>query len=102
MMKRFLKAVVVVLLLAFSLEWGVPARGQLIEIGKARRRRVGRVVLPTPPFNPDAPVLADERGRGRNRQKTAASSNVRKAGRTGHRRPRQVPPRKVRRYRHLR
>jgi hypothetical protein len=69
-MRRFLKAVPALLLsLAFSLEACVPARGQLISIGK--RRRVGRVVLPTPPFNPDAGILDGPRGRARNTTKAA-------------------------------
>jgi hypothetical protein len=66
-MRRLLKvATVVALLFTFSLELCVPARGQLIGVGRARGRRVGRVVLPTPPFNPDAGILDSPKGRGHN------------------------------------
>src|SRR5205085_4588766 len=64
LMRRFLKAVAAVaLLLAFSLESGVPARGQLIGVGRGRGRRVGRGGLPPPPFNPDAGILDRPKGR---------------------------------------
>lgn len=60
----------IALSLIFYLGQGLPARGQLIEVGKARRRRVGRVVLPTPPFNPDAGILDSPKGHSRNAPKT--------------------------------
>jgi hypothetical protein len=85
------------LLITLVLAGGAVARGQLIRVDKGRR--VGRVILPTPPFNPDAPVLDDERGRGRKpREEEAAGGSVRRAGHAGRRRQRQVSPRKVRRY----
>jgi hypothetical protein len=65
MRRRLHKAITVITLsLVFSLGPGAPARGQLIGIGK-RGRRVDRVVLPTPPFNPDAGILDGSKSRGR-------------------------------------
>ena len=70
MMRRFLKAVpAIALLLAFSLESGVSVRGQLIEVGK-RGRRIGRIVLLTPPSNPNAGILSGPKGRGSGTTKT--------------------------------
>jgi hypothetical protein len=41
-----------------------PARGQGVGIYRGRQgRRVGRVTLPTPPFNPDAGILGSRKGR---------------------------------------
>ena len=67
---RLVKVVAAVaLLLVFSMELLIPARSQVVRIGGGRGRRVGRVVLPTPPFNPDAGILDSPRGRGRNSPK---------------------------------
>ena len=50
--------VAAVMSLIFTMAAGVTARGQVPtgRVGQGRGR-VGRVVLPTPPFNPDAGVL---------------------------------------------
>lgn len=66
LIKRPIKAVTAVVILFFVLflESAPPAPGQEADIDRApQRQRVGRVRLPTPPFNPDAGVL-DGRGRG--------------------------------------
>ena len=55
-----------VLSLIFSMAAGIPARGQVL-IGRdgQGRGRVGRVVLPTPPFKPDACILTRTKTRHR-------------------------------------
>ena len=77
MRSRFHKAITVITLsLVFSLGPGAPARGQLIGVGRARGRRVGRVVLPTPPFNPDAGILDGPHSHGRNHTQVAPRHRV--------------------------
>ena len=89
LMRRFLKAVAALaLLLAFSLESGVPARGQLIGVGRGRGRRIGRVVLPTPPFNPDAGILDRPKGRGRDTPKTAPPRSINRRKHSYNQKPR--------------
>lgn len=89
MMRRLLKAATAVaLLLAFSLELCAPARGQLIGVGRARERRIGRVVLPTPPFNPDAGILDGPKGRGRNPERAATRRRMSHHKRSSKRQPR--------------
>lgn len=66
MNKRLItQAATAVLLLLFFMLPSAPARGQDIGLHPGRRgRRVGRVTLPTPPFNPDAGILGGRKGRG--------------------------------------
>jgi hypothetical protein len=60
-----------VALFAFSLGSPAPAPGQGIGVYRVGQgRRVGRVTLPTPPFNPDAGILDSGKGRGRKAPKT--------------------------------
>ena len=75
-------ATVAVLLFAFFLELPAPARGQGIGIYRSRQgRRIGRVTLPTPPFNPNAGILDSGKGRGRNSPKVVPRRSV---GRSKH------------------
>jgi hypothetical protein len=72
MCRRLHKAITVITLsLVFSLGPGAPARSQMIEVGGTRGRRVGRVVLPTPPFNPDAGILDGPKSHGRDHTQAA-------------------------------
>lgn len=61
MLNRRLKVIAAafVALFIFMLESPVPARGQII--GVRQGRRVGRVTLPTPPFNPNAGILGSDK-----------------------------------------
>lgn len=87
MSRRFHKAMkAIALSLVFSLEPCVVARGQLIEVGRARGRRVGRVVLPTPPFNPDAGILDEPKGNGRNPAPRRRMNHHKHSGYRNHRR----------------
>jgi hypothetical protein len=59
MIQRSRKLVMAAILsFIFSVAAGIPARGQVLtgRVGQGRGR-VGRVALPTPPFNPDAGIL---------------------------------------------
>lgn len=73
-MNRRIKSVAAafVALFVLFLESPAPARGQGIGVYRVRQgRRVGRVTLPTPPFNPNAGILDSGKGRGRNLPKAA-------------------------------
>src|SRR5215211_6792339 len=90
-----------VLLYIFFLESPAPARGQGIGVYRGRQgRKVGRVTLPTPPFNPNAGILD---GRERRRQDSPKSTPRRKAGsgvKAANRNPTRKTPgrRRVRRH----
>lgn len=92
-----------VLLLAICLALDSLAYGQWVGRGSGRRqgRREGGIVLPTPPFNPDAGILRSRKGRVRNTSKPAAR---RAAGQADGRNSRPGTPRRrrVRRGRHRR
>ncbi|MDQ3803391.1 MAG: hypothetical protein M3416_05995 [Acidobacteriota bacterium] len=62
-----------VLLLVFCLALDSLAYGQWVGRGHGRRqgRREGGIVLPTPPFNPDAGILRSRKGRARHTSKPA-------------------------------
>lgn len=63
-----------------------PARGQDAGIFRAPQgRRVGRVRLPTPPFNPDAGVLDKGRGRAHGSPKTSARRPPKRRVKSGRR-----------------
>lgn len=94
-------ATAAVLLFVFFLESPAPARGQGIGVYRGRQgRRVGRVTLPTPPFNPDAGILNSDGRRGRDSTKNTprrkAVSNVKAANRN----PIQRTPRRRKARRH--
>lgn len=85
-------------------ESAAPARGQ--DVGSLRTpqgRRVGRIRLPTPPFNPDAGILNSRRGRARTPRKTTARRSPRRSVKATNRNPRPGTPRKrrVRRSRNV-
>ena len=92
------------LLLVFFAELPGPARGQGVGVYRSRRgRRVGRVTLPTPPFNPDAGILNSHGGHGlpkaarrrstRRRVRAAGPGTPRRRGVRSARRPRPGRPR---------
>ena len=59
------------LLCVFLLEPPAPARGQGVGVYRGRQgRRVGRMPLPTPPFNPNAGILDSPGGRKQDSPKT--------------------------------
>lgn len=63
-----------------------PARGQAAGMYRVRQgRRVGRVTLPTPPFNPDAGILDGVKGRGHKASKGARRRASRRDVRAGSR-----------------
>ncbi|MET0648955.1 MAG: hypothetical protein ABW208_20285 [Pyrinomonadaceae bacterium] len=73
-------AAAAVLLFVFLLETPVPARGQGVGIYRGRQgRRVGRIPLPTPPFNPNAGVLDSRDGRGKDSPKTTRRRPARRS-----------------------
>lgn len=85
-----------VLLLVFFVAAEIPARGQ-VTTGRGRQgRRVGSVVLPTPPFNPDAGILNGPRTRRATSSKVTQRRPVNRSVRDGNRKPRPGTPRKRR------
>lgn len=85
-LKRRLKSVVAafVVLFVFFLESPTPARGQGIGIYRVRQgRRVGRVTLPTPPFNPNAGILGSGKARVREAPKRVQRRATRRGIRAG-------------------
>lgn len=69
-----------VLLFVFCLESPGSARGRNPGVYRGRQgRRVGRVTLPTPPFNPDAGVLDNRGGRGHKPPKTRRHRSTRRS-----------------------
>jgi hypothetical protein len=63
-----------------------PARGQGIGVYRGGQgRRVGRVTLPTPPFNPDAGILGSRRGRVHAPPKAAPRRTARRGVKTAKR-----------------
>lgn len=85
-------------------ESAAPARGQNVgSLRAAQGRRVGRIRLPTPPFNPDAGVLGRRRGRVHNPPKTTSRRSPRRGVKATNRKPRPGTPRRrrVRRSRNV-
>lgn len=61
-----------VALLIFMLASPAHVRGQGVGVNRVmQKRRVGRVTLPTPPFNPDAGILGGGKARTRKAPKHA-------------------------------
>lgn len=93
------------LLLAVCLALDSLAYGQWVGRGYGRRqgRREGGIVLPTPPFNPDAGILRSRKGRVRNTSKPSPRRAASQAD-AGNRPPRPGTPRRrrARRGRHRR
>lgn len=83
-------------LLAFCLMLDATAHGQVVRSRVGRGQRVGGIVLPTPPYNPDAGVLSSPRSRGRSSAKPAERRAVGRNARAGKRKPRPVTPRRRR------
>ena len=79
-----------------SLESGVRARGQIVRGGLGKGRRVGRVTLPTPPYNPDAGILSEPKGRSRNSPKAAPRRSAKRHIKINNRNPNPRKPRKRR------
>jgi hypothetical protein len=102
---KFTKAATTsVLVMLFSLSMLIPVQSQLVGGGLRRRqgRREGRIVLPTPPFNPNAGVLGSPRGRGSNSPKVKPRRSIsrRAHANQGNRRPGTPRRRRVRRGQH--
>ena len=84
------------LLIVFSLAASVLTSGQVTP-GRGRQgRRVGGVVLPTAPFNPDAGILNGPKTRRGTSTKVTARRPVNRSARAGSRNPRPSTPRKRR------
>jgi hypothetical protein len=87
-MKKLLTraATTVLLLFVLFMELPVTARGQGVGGYRSRQgRRVGRVTLPTPPFNPNAGILDKRGGRRHDSPKTARRRSTRRSVKTvGH------------------
>lgn len=83
--------------LLFFFESSVPTRGQDAGLYRAGQgRRIGRVTLPTPPFNPDAGILGDRKGRAHGPSKNARRRTARRGVRTARRKKAtKVLPRRV-------
>src|SRR5215211_3800284 len=77
-----------VLLYIFFLESPAPARGQGIGVYRGRQgRKVGRVTLPTPPFNPNAGILDSRGGRRHDSPKTVSRRPTRRGVKAANRNP---------------
>lgn len=74
---------------------GVPAHGQVTARG-GQGRRIGRVALPTPPFNPDAGILNVPKARRDRASKTTPRRKNNRSVRAGNRNPLPGTPRKRR------
>ena len=75
-----LAAAAAVLLCVCMLEPAVPAHAQGVGVYRGRQgRRVGRIPLPTPPFNPNAGILDS---RGARKQESPKTTRRRPARRT--------------------
>ena len=85
-------ATAAVLLFVFFVESPVAARGQGVGVYRGGQgRRVGRVTLPTPPFNPDAGILNKRVGRGHDSPKARRRRPTRRSVKAaGHATPRRV------------
>lgn len=82
------------ILLIFCLTPGIAPQGQVIR--SRARQRVGRVALPTPPFNPNAGVLGSPKARGRTAAADAPRRPVKRGVGASNRNPRPGTPRKRR------
>jgi hypothetical protein len=80
------------LLLALCLASVSAARGQVIRSRRGQGQRVGRVVLPTPPFNPDAGILSGPRAGGKSSPKAGARRPAGRKARAKSRKPRAGTP----------
>lgn len=85
------------LFIFFSVAASVSARGQVTAGRIGQGRRVGKVVLPTPPFNPDAGILTRPKTRSSSTStKPAPHRTTNRRVRAGNRNPRPRTPRKRR------
>ncbi|HEX8473066.1 MAG TPA: hypothetical protein VF666_03470 [Pyrinomonadaceae bacterium] len=85
-----------VLLLVFSLCASVPASGQVVLGRGGNGRRVGRIVLPTPPYNPDAGVINSPKTRRTTSTDAAPRRTAKRSAKSVKRNPRRATPRKRR------
>jgi hypothetical protein len=94
----------VIWLLLFFLMAEIPTYSQGIRgrYGRGQGRREGSIVLPTPPFNPDAGILRSPKGRGRNMPKVTPRRSINPKLNVNNRNPRPGTPRRrrIRRGRH--
>jgi hypothetical protein len=92
-------ATAAVLLFVLFMASPVTARGQGVGVYSGRqRRRVGRVTLPTPPFNPNAGILDKRAARGHDSPKATRRRSTRRSVKTnGHGTRRRRRVRRVRR-----
>lgn len=80
--------VIAALLFVFFLESPYAVRGQGIGVYRGRQgRRVGRITLPTPPFNPNAGILGDSGRRGHGAPKSASHRTTRRGITAANRNP---------------
>jgi hypothetical protein len=85
------------MLLIFLFNDGLPARGQVTtRRGAQEGRRVGGVVLPTPPFNPDAGILNAPKARRVPPAKAVSRRPNRRKAKIDNRHPLPGTPRKRR------
>ena len=76
-------AAAAILLFIFFMESPGPAHGQGVAVYRGRQgRRVGRVTLPTPPFNPNAGILDSRGGHGHDSPKATRRRSTRRRVRT--------------------
>lgn len=72
-------ATAAVLLFVFFMESPDAARGQGVGVYRGRQgRRVGRVTLPTPPFNPNAGILESSGARGKDSPRATRRRSARR------------------------
>ena len=85
-----------ILLLVFSITAGLPARGQVPVRRNGQDRRVGGIILPTPPFNPDAGILNSPKTRRGTSSSATPRRQSKRSVKAGKRNPRPGTPRKRR------
>jgi hypothetical protein len=90
-------ATAIAILFVFLVESSVPVAGQGVGVYRGmQRRRVGRVTLPTPPFNPNAGILDSRGGRGHDSPNTALRRQSRSGVKAANRNPYPGTPRRRR------
>ena len=88
-----------VLLLVISLAPALPVHGQIVGggAGRGQGRREGNIVLPTPPFNPNAGILRSPKGRARKAPQVTPRRPLKRSANSRNPRPRTPRQRRVRR-----
>ncbi|HEY6190567.1 MAG TPA: hypothetical protein VIW80_23145 [Pyrinomonadaceae bacterium] len=94
--KTTTKTAIWLLLLFPVAEIPLHAQGIGGRYGRRQGRREGSIVLPTPPFNPNAGILSRPNGRGRNSPKVTPRRSVRRRPAVSNRNPHPTTPRRRR------